>query len=67
MGRQKAQALRSDGEVGFGRVFLCVLLLSIDSTVLGYFLAYNSANLLNILLNMHSCPAAKANFWLFPP
>lgn len=67
MGRQKAQALRSDGEAGFGRVFLCVLLLSIDSTVLGYFLAYNFANLLNILLNMHPRSAAEVNFWLFPP
>lgn len=67
MGRQKAQALRSDGEVGFGRVFLGVLLLSIDSTMVGYFLAYNSANLLNILLNMHPCSADEANFWLFPP
>lgn len=46
-------------------ISLCII--AKHSTVLGYFLAYNSANLLNILLNMHSCPAAKANFWLFPP
>lgn len=65
MGRQKAQALRSDGEVGFGRLFFCVLLLSTDNTVMGCFLVYNSANLPNILLNMYPCSAAEANFGLF--